>query len=272
MVQPVPARKGSPPAPADAPAPAVAPEAGVASANALAVRQVRRRGFAVGLATGLYGISFGALATAAGLDVWQAMVLSAVMFTGGSQFAFIGVIAAGGAPVGAAASAVLLGVRNTLYGLGLSQMVPERGARALVRAQLTIDESAATAASGRSGAEQRAGFWSAGIWVYVFWNVFSLAGALLGSVVSSPQAWGLDAAAAAAFLGLLWPRLRQFDTIAVAVAAAFTALLLTPALPAGLPVIGAALVAVIAGFLPSRPGPDGAATDTGAEINEEARA
>lgn len=216
------------------------------------LRRMRRAGFAVGLATGLYGISFGALATASGLDVAQTMLLSALMFTGGSQFAFIGVIAGGGAPLGAALSALLLGIRNTLYGLGLARAVPARGARGLLRAHWTIDESAATAASGRTPAEQRAGFWAAGLWVYVFWNLFSLAGALLGSVVSSPSAWGLDAAAAAAFLGLLWPRLRSRDVVAVAVAAAFVALLLTPALPAGLPVIGAALVAVLAGLLPRR--------------------
>src|SRR5690625_5789594 len=54
------------------------------------LRSIRRTGLSIGVATGLYGISYGALATAAGLDVWQAMVLSAVMFTGGSQFAFVG--------------------------------------------------------------------------------------------------------------------------------------------------------------------------------------
>src|SRR5690625_649834 len=81
------------------------------------LRSIRRTGLSIGVATGLYGISYGALATAAGLDVWQAMVLSAVMFTGGSQFAFVGVISGGGSAIGAALAALLLGVRNTLYGL-----------------------------------------------------------------------------------------------------------------------------------------------------------
>lgn len=209
---------------------------------------------AVGLATGLYGISYGALATAAGLDVWQAMVLSAVMFTGGSQFAFIGVISGGEAPFGAALAAILLGVRNTLYGLTLSPILPRGGLRGFARAQLTIDESAATSASGTTRAAQRAGFWSAGVWVYVFWNLFSLLGALIGQYASDPGAWGLDAAAAAAFLGLLWPRLRQGDLIAVAVAAAFVALVTTPLLPPGLPVLAAALVAVVAGLMPTHDG------------------
>lgn len=90
------------------------------------------------------------------------------------------------------------------------------------------------------------------MWVYVFWNLFSLAGALVGQFVSDPGAWGLDAAAAAAFLALLWPRLRSGETIAIAVAAAFVALLTTPVLPSGLPVLAAAMVAVVAGLWPSR--------------------
>lgn len=219
------------------------------------VRRIRRTGLSIGLATGLYGISFGALATSSGLDIWQAMVLSAVMFTGGSQFAFIGVIGGGGSALGAALASVLLGVRNTLYGLILARSLPRHGWRGLARVQLTIDESAALAASGTDEREKRAGFWAAGVWVYVFWNLFSLIGAFAGQHVADPRAWGLDAAAAAAFLALLWPRLRSFDAGAIAVAAAFTALVTTPSLPAGLPVLAAALVAVLAGLLPTwRPG------------------
>jgi len=216
-------------------------------------RDIRRTGLSIGLATGLYGISFGALATASGLDVWQAMVLSAVMFTGGSQFAFIGVVGGGGSALGAALASLLLGIRNTLYGLILAPSLPRGGFAGFARAHLTIDESAALAAGGTTVTEKRAGFWSAGIWVYVFWNLFSLMGALAGQHVADPGAWGLDAAAAGAFIALLWPRLRSGEAIAVAVAASFVALVTTPALPPGLPVLAAALVAVVAGLLPERP-------------------
>ena len=144
--------------------------------------------------------------------------------------------------------ALLLGVRNTLYGLVLTRDLPRGGLRGLARAQLTIDESAAAAATGRTPAGARAGFWAAGIAVYVFWNLFTLAGAFAGQHIADPGAWGLDAAAAAAFLALLWPRLRRREAVAIAVAAAFVALLTTPVLPSGLPVLAAALVAVAAGM------------------------
>lgn len=222
--------------------------AGDPRSTGTAIRRIRRNGFSIGLATGLYGISYGALATASGLDLWQAMVLSAVMFTGGSQFAFIGVIGGGGSALGAAAASLLLGLRNTLYGLTLSRVLPRGGWKGAARAHLTIDESAALAASGDGLPVKRAGFWAAGVWVYVFWNVFSLVGALAGQYVADPGAWGLDAAAAAAFLALLWPRLQRAEAVAIAVAAAFVALLTTPVLPAGIPVLAAALVAVIAGL------------------------
>ncbi|MGP9695000.1 AzlC family ABC transporter permease [Brachybacterium sp. AOP25-B2-12] len=212
------------------------------------VTAIRRRGLSVGLATGLYGLSFGALATGSGLDVWQAMVLSAVLFSGGSQFAFVGVVAGGGSALGAVLAATLLGIRNMIYGVTLSGVLPRGGVRGALRSLLTIDESTATALSGTTPAAQRAGFWSAGIWVWVFWNLFSLIGALGGQFIADPRTWGLDGAAAAAFLALLWPRLRRRDAVAIAVAAAFVATITTPVLPAGLPVLAAAVVAVVAGL------------------------
>jgi predicted branched-subunit amino acid permease len=108
-------------------------------------REVVRQAWSVGVASGTYGISFGALAVAAGLDIWQAQVLSLVMFTGGSQFAFVGIIAAGGlaAAPAAIATATMLGIRNGLYGLQTSQLLRVTGVRRLAAAQLTIDESTA---------------------------------------------------------------------------------------------------------------------------------
>ncbi|MCS6712361.1 AzlC family ABC transporter permease [Brachybacterium sp. EF45031] len=216
------------------------------------MRAIRHRGLSVGLATGLYGISFGALATASGLDLAQAMVLSMVMFTGGGQFAFAGVVGAGGSEVGAVVATLLLGLRNTVYGVVMSRVMPRRPALRALAAQLTIDESTATALSGRTPREQRAGFWAAGVAVWVFWALFSLLGALAGQAIADPAAWGLDAAAAAAFLALLWPRLVSRDAVAVAVAAAFVALLVTPMLPAGLPVLAAGGAGVAAGLLLGR--------------------
>ncbi|GAA4767355.1 AzlC family ABC transporter permease [Microbacterium gilvum] len=215
-----------------------------------AVRQARRQGIAVAVATGLYGVSFGALGVAAGLDVWQTCVLSLLMFTGGSQFAFVGVIASGGlaAAPSAIASAVLLGVRNAAYAVRMGPVVGGPWWRRVLAAPFTIDESTAVALAQDEPAARRAGFWITGLGIFATWNAMTLVGALLGDVMGDVRAYGLDAAAAAAMLALLWPRLRSRQAVAVGAAAAVIAAALTPALPAGLPVLVAAFTAVVVGW------------------------
>ena len=207
-------------------------------------KQVVSTSLSVSLATGLYGISFGAIGVAAGLDVLSVMLLSLLMFSGASQFAFVGVVASGGAPITAIASAWLLGVRNSFYALRMNPEFEPRGLVRLLRAQLTIDESNAVSAAQEMPRERDLGFWLTGIGVFLFWNLATLLGALGGNLIGSVDAWGLDAAAAAAFLGLLWPRLRE--NLLLAVLGALVAVTSVPFVPAGLPVLLAALVA----FLP----------------------
>lgn len=219
------------------------------SAAAAHRRRAARQGLGVALATSAYGVSFGALSVASGMDVWQTCVLSLLMFTGGSQFAFVGVMAAGGvaAAPAAIASASLLGVRNAAYGVRMSPVIGAGLWRRLLAAQFTIDESTAVALAQRGRRARRVGFWVTGVAIYIGWNLSTLAGALLGDVLGDPRAYGLDAAAAAAFLALLWPRLRRRQPIVVGVAAALVATILTPQLMPGMPVLLAALVAVVVG-------------------------
>jgi predicted branched-subunit amino acid permease len=214
-----------------------------------AVREAIRQAVSVSIATGLYGVSFGALAVAAGLDLAQTAALSLLMFSG-SQFAFIGVLGSGGA-VAAVATAGLLGTRNGLYGPQVAPLLDVHGWRRPIAAQLTIDESTAVAAAQRDPVASRAGFWWTGIGVFVLWNAFTVIGALLGDALGDPRRYGLDAAAAAAFLGLVWPRLGTRTARVAAGLSIVVALGLTPFVPAGLPVLAAAAVAIVLGW--SRP-------------------
>ena len=212
-------------------------------------RAAWRASLAVALAVSAYGISFGALAVAAGLDIVQTCVLSLVMFSGGSQFALIGVIASGGTAAGPAAiaGAALLGLRNGLYAIRVSPIIGPGWAKRLLAGHLTIDESTAVATAQPTLESQRIGFWATGAMIYVGWNLTTLLGAVLGDQLGDVRQWGLDAAAAAAFLGLLWPRLTALQPIAVAVGAAVVATALIPVLPQGVPVLVAALVAIVVG-------------------------
>jgi predicted branched-subunit amino acid permease len=209
-----------------------------------------RDGLGVGLATGAYGISFGAVAVAAGLSVLQACVLSLLVFTGASQFALVGVLASGGAPLAGTLTALLLGTRNTLYGLRLGWTGWRRGAAA----HLVIDESTAMALVRPTPTTARVGFLSTGLAVFTFWNLATLGGALAGTALGDPRTYGLDAAVGGAFLALVWPRLRTLTNRVVALAAAAVALGMVPLSPAGVPVLAAAGVAVVAGLLTGRGG------------------
>ena len=59
-------------------------------------RGVIRDALGIGIATGAYALSFGAISTVAGLSLLQTSALSVLMFTGASQFALVGVVGAGG--------------------------------------------------------------------------------------------------------------------------------------------------------------------------------
>ncbi len=225
-----------------------------ATLSATERRAVIRDSLGVGIATGVYGVSFGAVSVAAGLTVAQTCALSLFVFTGASQFALVGVLAAGGTPVSAALTALLLGTRNTLYGLRLAPLLALGRSARLGSAHLVIDESTAMAVTRSSTAAARVGFFTTGVTIFVLWNVFTFAGAIAGNALGDPRMYGLDAAVGAAFLALLWPRLSDRRAQVVALAAVAVALGLVPVTAAGLPVLAAGGVAVVAGALTSRRG------------------
>ena len=215
-------------------------------------RAIIRDSLGVGLATGAYALSFGAISVSAGLSVWQTCALSLLMFTGASQFAFIGVIAAGGAPLSAAFTGVLLGIRNGLYGLRLAPLLGWSGVRRTAVAHFVLDESTAMSVLRPTRAAARVGFLATGLAVFSFWNLATFIGALAGERMGDPRTYGLDAAVGAAFLALLWPRLAHSRSRLVGGVAAAAALILVPFTPAGVPVLGAGAIALLVGLLSAR--------------------
>jgi 4-azaleucine resistance transporter AzlC len=185
------------------------------------------------------------------LTVGQTMVLSLVMFTGASQFAFVGVAASGGSPFAAVPAALLLGVRNAFYGVPVSEILHPRGFARLWTAHFVIDETTAMAISQATPQAKRYAFWATGLILFSLWQLGSLAGGLVGRAVN-PADIGLDAAAPAVFLALLWPMLRRTEARWVALGGALLALALVPIAPPGVPVVASAIVALVGGLLPTR--------------------
>jgi predicted branched-subunit amino acid permease len=200
-----------------------------------------RDGIGLGLAVGLSGLAYGAAAVSSGLSVGQACALSLLAFTGASQFALAGTIAAGGSLVAGVASAVLLGSRSTLYALRLAGTLAVRGPVRLLAAMGVIDETTAMATAQPDRASSRTAFWATFGTLYLTWNLATLAGALGAGRFGSPQDLGLDVVGPAAFLALIWPRLRGGRAEQVAGAGgALIALATAPFLPSGVPIILAA--------------------------------
>ena len=204
---------------------------------------VVRDAVGIGIAVGAYAVSFGAVATTAGLSVTQACATSLLLFTGASQFALVGVLGAGGSAVAAVLSALLLGSRNTLYAVRLAHLLGLRGPRRVLAAQLTIDESTAMALAAPAGLERTA-FWATGGAIYLLWNLGTLLGAVGATRHGDPATYGLDAAVPAAFLALLAPQLRDRSNLLVAAAGGVLALAAVPFTRPGVPVLVAALAVV----------------------------
>lgn len=202
----------------------------------------RRDAVLLGAAVGVFGVSFGVLATTAGLSTAQACAMSLLVFTGASQFAAVGVVAAGGSIGSAIGSALLLAARNAAYGVALAPTMARRPlGRRLLAAQLVIDESTAMAMAQPDDASREGAFWVTGLAVFVCWNSGTLLGAVAGDAIGDPAALGLDAAFPAGFVALAVPHLRTPRGRAAAIAGATIALLLMPLAPPGVPIVAAAL-------------------------------
>ncbi|WP_436316724.1 AzlC family ABC transporter permease [Streptomyces bauhiniae] len=210
---------------------------------------VVRDALGVGVAVGLSGFAFGVTSAGSGLGLLQTCALSLLVFTGASQFALVGALAAGGNPFTAAAGAFFLGVRNAFYGLRLSQLLALPRALRPFAAQWVIDETTAVTVAQPDRRSARLGFTVTGLSLYVLWNLTTLLGALGARALGDTDAWGLDAAGPAVFLALLAPMLTTFTERAVAVLAIVLGLGLLPVLPAGAPVLVAALAAPLALFV-----------------------
>ncbi len=213
---------------------------------------VVRDALGVGVAVGLSGFAFGVTAAGAGISTLQACVLSLLVFTGASQFALVGALAAGGNPFTAAAGAFFLGTRNAFYGLRLSQLLRLPRAVRPLAAHWVIDETTAVALAQPDRKSARLGFTVTGLTLYALWNITTLLGALGAEAIGDTRAWGLDAAGPAVFLALLAPMLKTATERAVAGLALVLGLGFLPVLPAGVPVLIAALAAPVVLWMKGR--------------------
>ena len=211
------------------------------------LREDARDALALAVAVSVVAVSFGALATAAGLPLLITMAMSLLVLAGGAQFLAVAIIAAGGGPVAAVAGGLLLNLRHLPYGLAVADVVGDRWPAKVFGAHLLIDEVVAFSRARGSGARARRAYWTSGILLATFWNAGTLLGVVAGSAIPDPSVFGVDAAFPAALLALLLPALRRSDARRVGLASAVIAVAATPFLAPGLPVLAGLLGLAVAG-------------------------
>lgn len=211
-------------------------------------RVALRQAASIALAVMPFGLAFGVECTEAGLSASEAAGFSVFVFSGSAQFAAVDIIGDGGTAVSAAVAGLLLNLRSIAFGVVMAPALAGAWWKRAVWSQLMIDESTAVGSAQTTLADQRFGYLVAGVALFVTWNVSTLAGVLAfssaGDVITD---WGIDATIPAAFLALLWPRLRTRDQRTAAAAGAAIALVLAPIAPPGVPIIAAGF-GVVAGW------------------------
>lgn len=194
------------------------------------------------LADGVVGISFGAIAVSGGLPLWFPIALSILVFSGGAQFATVGVLLAGGDPLTAAATGLALNGRLVAYGFTVSEVLGQGWMARLLGSHFILDESVAFAMKQTDPDTKRAAFWACGIMIFLVWNLAVLAGALAGKSIGSASSFGLDAAFPALLFALVLPALSNKTTRHHALGGSLLAAISTQLIAPGLSVLAALLV------------------------------
>jgi 4-azaleucine resistance transporter AzlC len=198
----------------------------------------------IGVAAVLFGVSFGVLATAAGMTGLAAVVMSATTFAGSAQFAAVSVLESDGAVAAAVGAGLLLNARYAVIGLSVARSLRGGPGQRLLTSQLVVDES--WAVSSRPGGGYDPGLLlGAGLGLYGAWVGGTAIGAVFGDALGDPNRLGLDAAFPALFLALLVGQLSNRERWVAAALGALVAFALVPVAPAGVPVIAAALVCLL---------------------------
>lgn len=192
-----------------------------------------------------FGAAYAVSARAAGLSPLETQLMSLIVFAGGAQFSAAGLFAAGASPFTLVATTFLINARHLLYGVSLGQVVPFRPRERLLAAHLLTDEAYGVT----FGSPERSArfFLGAGSSVLFVWNLSTLAGSLLSTLVPDPAALGVDFLFPLAFLALLVPLVKSWPALVVAIFAGVLALFASGFLNSGLVVLLAGVLGPLLG-------------------------
>ncbi|HUE94038.1 AzlC family ABC transporter permease [Pseudomonas sp.] len=177
-----------------------------------------------------FGLIYGALASLAGLSLWQALGMSLLVYAGSAQFIAISLLSLGSGAVVILLTTLVVNLRHVLYSAALQPYVGQLAQTWRVPLAFGLTDETFAVVQRRylsQGVTEHGQWYHAGVTLalYLSWISSSLVGALFGHSVPNLAGWGLDFAMLATFIGIVVPALRNQPQIAAALVAAAVALL-----------------------------------------------
>jgi 4-azaleucine resistance transporter AzlC len=199
--------------------------------------------------TALYGLVFGVLASERGLSALEAVLMSALVYSGSGQLAALQGWSSSPLVLPLLATVLVINARYVLYGAAIQPwLVHASRTQALGSLFFLGDGSWALAMKQYHEGYRDAGFiFGSGVAMFIPWVGGTLAGHLLAHSVPDPAVFGLDfmLVAFAAAIGIsLWRGKTDLWPAAAAVPVAFV---LHAAVPGGWYIVGAGLAAGLVG-------------------------
>ena len=205
-----------------------------------------------------FGFVFGLAADGAGFSPLEAAAMSVIVFAGAAQFAAVGYILGGLAWPAIVLLTALLNARHLLYSAALAPWLREVPLfRRAVMAHLLTDEAFALSIAHftRIGRTDERGYWIAAIGGdFIPWTLATMAGAVAGRQIPSPERFGLDIVFPAAMIGLAAGLLAGRREVVAAIVGAILGVAVALAVSPSVGIIAGGLLGPIAGLLtPRRP-------------------
>lgn len=201
----------------------------------------------------IIGIAVAPIMVDVGSPAWVVLAAALFAWSGTGEVAYASVIASDGSTLAALIAAMLVSSRFALLALSLKgrwqASLIERVGMYHYASEVAVANAIDQGQRIGPGAARRV-FWQLAIPMASGWFIGTVLGLLLGNIVGDTRQIGLDVVFPASFIGTVVTGLRRRDS-AVAVMGGLTAAIgLSPVLPAGLPILVAALAALLAVAVP----------------------
>ena len=201
-----------------------------------------------------FGLVFGVLGIESGLNPWQTILMSSILFGGASQIVFAQLWAAGVPALIVSGSVCVINLRHVLYSASIAAYLRQLPLRwRILLGYLLTDEaydiSIRRLQHEQPGPNQHFHLLGSGMLLWVSWQFATIFGVLVGGTI--PGSWSLSFAIPLTFIAVVAPILKTRADLAAVITAGIIAIIGQP-LPWNSWLIIAAICGILAGWLVSR--------------------